>query len=464
MEKVKISSRVLKTENINWRELAFIQQDNFKELSPEDMNKLKSSLVNNNFVQPFYVWEDADGVRYCLDGKHRTKAQEELISEGYDVPYSLPATFIDCKDKQEAARLVLVFSSFYAKITQQGLFDFKELYDLDMIELKQMINLPEFSMPRFEQKFDVFGVNEPNEYDDMLVELSDDEPIIVIKGDVFRLGRHRLICGSFRDKELIETLMDGNLARTVNTDPPYNLPADYIGNVEKKLHDDFEEGHGEMTDDEFVDFIAEIMQVSCDNSISGAIHYIFMDFRHTWHMGEAAKRIYGDCEPKQMCVWVKDLPGMGSFYKSQHELCFLYKHGNNRHLSNLDLKDRIRSNIWKYPSAVSVANPDRDQIQNHPTPKPVAMVADAILDVTGDGDIVVDWFLGSGTALIACEKTNRICYATELNPKFVQQIITRYIRYCRNNGYTPEIEHLNGNLTLNDFEDGKRHDRPESCD
>ena len=456
MDKVKITSRVLKTENINWRELAFIQQDNFKELSSEDMNKLKASLVTNNFIQPFYVWEDADGIRYCLDGKHRTKAQEELISEGVDVPYTLPATFIDCKDKKEAARLVLIFSSFYAKITQKGLFDFKELYDLDMIELKGMMNLPEFSMPRFEQKFDLFGINETNENDDLIEELPDDELIIVNKGDIFRLGRHRLACGSFKDLDIVSELMGGLKARIINTDPPYNLPADYIGNVEEKVHEDFIEGHGEMTDDEFVDFLAKVMRTSCDNSNDGSIHYIFMDFRHTWHMGEASKRIYGTPEPKQMCVWAKDMIAMGSFYRAQHELCFVYKSGNEKHVSHLDLSDRIRSNVWKYPSAISVANPDRHQIKNHPTPKPVQMIADAILDTTNDGDIVIDWFLGSGTALIACEKTKRRCFATELNIRYVQQIIKRYIKYCRNNDYEPEVEHLNGNLTLKDFENGSK--------
>lgn len=457
MDNRKITSRVLKTENIDWRELAFIQQDNFKELSVEDMHKLKSSLVNNNFIQPFYVWEDTDGVRYCLDGKHRTLAQEELISEGVDVPYSLPATFIDCGDKKEAARLVLIFSSFYAKITQKGLFDFKELYNLDLIELKGMMNLPEFSMPRFEQKFDVFGVSEPNESDDLINELSDNDLIVVNEGDIFRLGQHRLACGSFKDKELVSELMDGVKARVVNTDPPYNLPADFIGNVDKKVHDNFLEGHGEMSDGEFVDFLAEIMQTSCDNSVDGAIHYIFMDFRHSWHMGEASGRVYGDCEPKQMCVWAKDMPGMGSFYKSQHELCFIYKHGTERHLSHLEMADRMRSNVWRYPSAVSVANPDRHQIRNHPTPKPVQMIADAVLDTTNEGDIVVDWFLGSGTALIACEKTKRRCFATELSTRFVQQIINRYIDYCKSNGYAADVEHVNGSLTIEDFRNGKNN-------
>ena len=206
-----------------------------------------------------------------------------------------------------------------------------------------------------------------------------------------------------------------------------------------------------MSDDEFVEFIAKIMRQSAKYSEDGAIHYIFMDFRHSWHMGEASRKVYGSPEPKQMAVWAKDMMALGSFYRAQHELCFIYKSGTDRHISNLELMDRVRSNVWKYPSAVSVANPDRKEIQNHPTPKPVAMIADCILDTTKEGDIVIDWFLGSGTALIACEKTKRRCRATEIEPKYVQFEIVRYINYMRKHGKEPVFEHLNGSLTINDF-------------
>lgn len=453
MENTGLSSRVLKTEDINWRELKFIQQQNFKDISADDMSAIKASLLANSFAQPFYVWNDeSNNSLYCLDGKHRTLALEELIKDGVNVPNSLPATFIHCENKKQAAKLVIIYSSIYAKISQQGLFDFLKEYELQMSEFNGEISLPDFSMPRFEQKFDLMGVKD-DESDNEQIDI--DDVIIVSPGDLFELGNHRIICGSFEDNETVALLMNGEKARIVNTDPPYNLSADYIGNVEKKVHTNFAMGHGEMTNVEFCEFLAKIMQASCDNSINGSIHYIFMDFRHSWHMGEASNKIYGSPEPKQMCVWAKDMMALGSFYRAQHELCFIYKHGTDKHLSKLELADRMRSNVWKYPSAVSVANPDRHEIQNHPTPKPVAMIADCILDTTNENDIVIDWFMGSGTTLIACEKTKRKSRGTEIEPKYVQLIIKRYISYCAKNDKEVQFKHLNGTLTINDFDNGK---------
>lgn len=138
-----LSSRVLKTELIDWKNLQFIQQESFKELPPDAKQQLKNSILKNDFTQPFYVWQDpADSVIYCLDGKHRTIALEELIKENLHVPDLLPATFIDCKDKQHAAKLVLLYSSAYAQITESGFLDFIKLYDLDAEEIKMEALIP----------------------------------------------------------------------------------------------------------------------------------------------------------------------------------------------------------------------------------------------------------------------------------------------------------------------------------
>lgn len=478
MSKKAIGVRILKTEYINWRELQFIQQDDFKEIPEEARHKLKASLVGNSFIQPFYVWQSEDGVIYCLDGKHRTMFLEELIVEGYDVPYELPATFVSCENKKEAARLVLVFSSAYAKITQVGLNNFITLNELDWSELKGVVDLPEFSVDRFEQKFDHFGVQDTSNDEDAEFGIQDLE-LVVKPGDLFQLGNHRILCGSFKDEAAVKELMEDELARIVFCDPPYNLPANFFTNKEEKRHKDFAEGAGEMSDDEFATFLALIMQTSVNNTLPGAIHYICMDFRHCWHMTEASKRVYGSPEPKQVCVWNKDMMANGSFYrakqelvfafqntnaqhlwnndlldeggfyKNENEMVFIFKNGDGaKHISHLDLADRIRTNVWNYPSATSTANPDRYELKNHPTPKPVAMVADAILDTTNDGEIVIDWFLGSGTTLIASEKTGRLCRATEIEPMYVQHIICRYYRYCLKTGREFSFKHINGSLSI----------------
>lgn len=446
--KQTLESRVLKTELVNWREFKFIQQDNFKELSQEDRSKLKASILANNFTQPFYVWQEIDsGTYFCLDGRHRVLMLLELLSEGYDIPYLLPATFIFCKDKTEAARLVLIYSSMYAKVSQQGLFDFVQSYDLDYLNLKDQIDLPDFSTARFEQKFDVFQIS--NDVEDYEVTECAESDIVQI-GDLFELDNHRLVCGSFADDKIQSMLLNKSKARILLTDPPYNLPANTITTV-KNRHEDFVMAAGEMTDDEFVCFLESIMKVSCDHTLPGAIHYIFMDWRHAWHITEAGRSIYGSVIPKQLCVWAKDLMALGSFYRSQHELIFIYKNGEDKHLSHLELIDRIRSNVWSYPSANSQSSPDRGELLNHCTPKNSQMIAEAILDTTDLDEIVLDWFLGSGTTLIAAAKTGRRCYGSEIEPRFVQSIIKRYILFCKKNGRDINFKHVNGSLTLNDF-------------
>ena len=374
---------------------------------------------------------------------------------------------------------MLVYSSVYAKITQQGLYDFLEKYEIDLSDIKDAIEIPEFSMDRYEQKFDVFQTGDAEEPPINV----DEADTFVKEGDLFEINGHRIICGSFRDEETVSKLMDGKKARIINCDPPYNLPANFFTNKEEKRHKDFAMGAGEMTDDEFVEFLALIMQRSVENSLPGSIHYIFMDWRHTWHMTEAGRRVYGSPIPKQMCVWNKDIMANGSFYRAKEELCFvfqdqrakalwnrdiadmggfykdndelvfIFKNGgdNVKHLSKLELKDRIRSNVWNYPSAISRSNPDRYELKNHPTPKPVVMIADAILDTTNDGDIVIDWFLGSGTCLIASEQTGRFCHATEIEPRYVQGDIIRYLNFCDKKGTEVNFTHVNGSLTLQDF-------------
>lgn len=473
-----IGVKIIKTEPVNWRELQFIQQDNFKELSDSDKCALKASIVADDFIQPFYVWQDTDGMLYCLDGKHRRLLLEELANEGYNIPYLLPATFIECKDKQHAARIVLKFSSQYAKVSRAGLHEFITIYDLDWSEVKEQIDLPTISIERFEQQFDLHGITDQEADEDKNFGIADVE-LKVKHGDVFRLGNHILACGSFKDNDIVNQLMQGDKARIVFCDPPYNLPTNFFSG---QNHKDFAEAAGEMTHDEFVEFLKHIMVQSGANTVEGGIHYICMDHRHVWHMTEAARQVYGNPEPKQMITWVKDIMANGSFYRAQQELVFVFNDDNSKalwnndmldeggfyktddelvfifkngegakHLSHLELQHRIRTNVWRYPSATSTANPDRYELKNHPTPKPVAMVADAILDTTNGNDLVIDWFAGSGTTLIACEKTNRRARCTEVEPGYVQSIINRYYRYCIKMGRQFNFEHLNGNLVFEDI-------------
>lgn len=472
-------SRVIETKEINWQELQFVQQENFKEWIQDGDMKLMESLLKYQFIDPFKVWE-SEGIVYCLDGRHRYLDLIKVKESGLTVPDMLPATFIACRDIKEAAELVLVYSSAYAKITHQGLYDFVQNYNLDIPELKSVLNVPDFSFDRFEQKFDLF---DSQQADEGLPEV-DEGSVIVKTGDIFTLNDHRIACGSFNDDEVVGQLLNNEKARIVNCDPPYNLPTNFISSTHSK---NFAVAAGEMSDEEFVEFLASIMRRSVENTVPGAMHYIFMDFRHSWHMTEAARRVYGNPEPKQVCVWAKDVFANGSFYRAQHELCFIfsdekakslwnkdmldeggsfYKDNNEwcfifkngdkaKHLSHLELKDRIRSNVWRYPSGASRANPDMEQIKNHPTPKPVAMICDSILDTTNLGEVVIDWFCGSGTTIVACEKTQRKARVTEIDPLYVQVAIIRYVKYCQKIGKKVNFVHENGTITLADFEESK---------
>ena len=150
-DKSVLSSRVIKTEPIKWKDLAFIQHEEFKELPKQARERLKQSILENQFSDPFKVWEDKSSTKlYCLDGKHRTMILEELINDGHQVPDHLPATFMDCKNKREAAKLVLVYSSIYAKITEQGLFDFLKEYEFNFEDVKMSIDIPELDTLSFQ--------------------------------------------------------------------------------------------------------------------------------------------------------------------------------------------------------------------------------------------------------------------------------------------------------------------------
>ena len=435
LDKVKgINNRVLRLEEINWQELEFIQQEDFKELPKLERQRLKASFVENDFADPFKVWEDENGKRFCLDGKHRTLLLKELIEDGVDVPLLLPALFMDCKDKKDAARLVLVYSSSYASITMEGMNDFIKNYDLELNELKEFINLPKFSFDKLEQKFDFHnlkGINdEQTDKEDAditeKIEALSDLDIWVKPKDIYQIGKHRLYCGSFKDKKEVAILMDGKLARVVFTDPPYNLPSSFFSGKGKHTHTDFSEGAGEMSDEEFALFMQQIFEASTENCVDGAIVYLCMDFRHVWHVCEGAKKVFGTVEPKQICVWNKSQAGNGSFYRAKHEFVLVFKKGDAKHTSHLALADRYRPNVWEYATAGSFSNPDREILSHHPTPKPVLMVADVCLDVSDENEIIVDWFMGSGTTIMGAEATNRISFGTEIEPKYAQLILNRY--------------------------------------
>ena len=248
-------------------------------------------------------------------------------------------------------------------------------------------------------------------------------------GDMWLLHRHRLLCGSALDSAVFAALMGEERAATAFIDPPYNVRIDgHAGGLGAIHHRPFPMASGEMDRSRFTAFLGQAFRNLTVFSIDGSIHFVCMDWRHVEELLAAGREAYD--ELKNICVWVKDNAGMGSFYRSRHELVCVFKHGRNGHRNNIQLGQfgRNRSNVWHYPGANSFArySEEGNLLALHPTVKPVAMVADAILDCSARGDIVLDTFLGSGTTLIAAERTGRRCHGMELDPAYVDTSVRRW--------------------------------------
>jgi DNA modification methylase len=260
------------------------------------------------------------------------------------------------------------------------------------------------------------------------VEIIHEEPITK-PGDIWLLGEHRLLCGDALNQSLYSSLMNGQMADLAFTDPPYNVKID--GNVcgnGSVRHREFAMASGEMSEVEFVRFLGEALTCLSQNSKSGSVHFVCMDWRHAAELLAAGKRVYDTL--LNLCVWAKDNGGMGSFYRSQHELIFVFRKGAESHRNNVMLGKfgRNRTNVWRYPgvNTLSRSGNEANLLSLHPTVKPVAMIADAILDCSAPGDIVLDNFAGSGSTILAAERTSRYCYGMEIDPLYVDVAVKRW--------------------------------------
>ncbi len=270
-----------------------------------------------------------------------------------------------------------------------------------------------------------FMLAEPGEEDDGFEEaVSHDGPAIARPGDLFELGGHRIVCGDARDPTVFALLLGDERVRASISDVPYNVPVN--GHVSGTgRHAEFAMASGEMTPAEFTAFIAAVSRLLAEHGVDGSLHYLFMDFRHMREMLDGAGPVFG--EPINLCCWVKRNGGMGSFYRSRHELVFVYRAGSASHVNNVRLgrHGRDRSNVWEYAGANSFGRTRDAMLAAHPTSKPVPLVADAILDCTNRDDLVLDAFLGSGTTLVACERSGRRCRGIEIAPHYVDASLLR---------------------------------------
>lgn len=312
------------------------------------------------------------------------------------------------------------------KIAENGGWN-TDLLRLEISELEQICNDFDITITGFEDvEIDVLtNPNETKTADEQLNKIPyiPENEIVSKIGDIWTMGNHRIICGNSLEADTFKNLMGDKVADMILQDPPYDLKIG--GHVCRTEHKEFAMASGEMTSEEFTEFLKSSFALCEQYLKDGGLSYNFMDWRHIGEIMAAGRDIYKSFI--NMCVWVKSSGGMGSLYRSQHELCFIFKKGKESHTNNVELgkNGRYRTNVWHYAGVNSFGRHKAD-IKMHPTVKPFEMLRDAILDVTKRGDIVLDSFLGSGSTLIAAEKSKRICYGIEFEPLYIDTTIRRF--------------------------------------
>ena len=305
----------------------------------------------------------------------------------------------------------------------------EQLKDLSLIGLDFSLEVTGFEVGEIDLRIASLD-GEPGNDDpaDILLEPSPGAPISK-PGDLWLLGRHRVLCGNALDTAAFRALIGEEKAAMVFTDPPYNVPIDgHATGLGAIRHRSFAMAAGEMSRPAFTVFLATSLRHLAAFSGGGALLYVCIDWRHIGELLAAGRE--ADARLENLCVWVKDNAGMGSLYRSGHELISVFKTGRGRHRNNVQLGrfGRNRSNVWGYPGVNSFSRKTEEGnlLALHPTVKPVALVADAMLDCTARRDLVLDGFLGSGTTVVAAERTGRRCYGLELDPGYVDTAIRRW--------------------------------------
>jgi DNA modification methylase len=314
------------------------------------------------------------------------------------------------------------------RMPEQAVWDFDLLrsHFKNLIELDFDVELTGFSTGEVDLLID--GSTEPSTTDpaDDLADLPTGPPFSQL-GDVWDLGRHRVVCGDALNAQAYERLLQSEHAEMVVTDPPFNVPIDGNATGHGTVHHrEFAMASGEMSAAAFIAFLECFVRFVIRSSRDGAIHYIFIDWRHLFELLSAALPLY--TEWKNLLVWNKHNGGLGSFYRSKHELIAVFKSGTKPHINNFGLgaRGRYRTNVLDYPGVNSFHPARRGDLQLHPTVKPVALIADLIRDCSRRNGIILDPFGGSGTTILAAERTGRVARVIELDPLYVDLTIRRW--------------------------------------
>jgi DNA modification methylase len=404
------------TENIVWRAIGELKEfPGNPRRHPEGQIARLMKSIKRVWTNPIMV----DEAGTILAGHGRWEAAKRLgLTE-------IPTITISGLSASEKRAVVIADN----RLPEQAVWDFDLLrgHFQNLIDLDFDVELTGFSTGEVDLLID--GSTKPVTTDpaDDLAGLAPSGSAISRLGDVWDLGRHRLVCGDAQNAETYKRLLQGELAEMMVTDPPFNVRIHGHATGRGKVrHREFAMASGEMTAAEFIAFLKCFIRCAVSSSRGGAIHYIFIDWRHLHQLLGAALPLYS--EWKNLLVWNKHNAGQGSFYRSKHELIAVFKSGTEPHINNFGLgaKGRYRTNVLDYPG-VNCLHPARQgDLELHPTVKPVALIADLIRDCSRRNGIILDPFGGSGTAILAAERTGRVARVIELDPLYVDVAIRRW--------------------------------------
>jgi DNA modification methylase len=390
--------------------------------SDRQIKQISRSIKSFGFNVPILVDKD----NRILAGHGRLLAAQLL---GWN---EVPVICLDHLTEPQARAFAIADN----RLTENSSWDEKLLgeilLELSCQDLDFSIEDSGFTMGEIDLKIEGIATaeNQPDPMDELPP--PSNQPPICQPGDLWLLGKHRIYCGNALDFSSYQKLMQGDKANLIFTDPPYNVPiAGHVSGNGAIRHREFPMASGEMSEEQFTQFLSQAFSQLATHSHDGSIHFICMDWRHVGEISAAGSANYA--ELKNICVWAKGNGGMGSLYRSQHEFVFVFKHGKAAHRNNVELGKfgRYRTNVWNYPGANTLSRQatEGNLLAMHPTVKPVALIADAILDCSARGDIVLDSFLGSGSTILAAERVGRIGYGIELDPIYVETAIRRWQSY-----------------------------------
>jgi DNA modification methylase len=402
--------------------------------SKAQIRKIEKSLKRFGFVNPILI--DADLT--IIAGHGRLEAAKLLGLE------EVPTIRLDALTEAEVRAYVIADN----RLALDAGWD----EDILRIELQNLaletdidILLTGFEIAEIDQII-IGDVPVSDKADELPPELPD---TVTQLGDLWLLGDHRVFNGDAREERSFATLMGDLTASAVFTDPPYNVVIDGHASGNGQIHHrEFAMASGEMDEAEFTAFLSIVINNLAGRSANGSLHYICMDFRHMRELLAAGQEAYDTL--LNLCVWAKNTGGMGSFYRSQHELVFVFRKGKGPSLNNVQLGKfgRNRTNVWNYPgvNTLSRTGEEGNLLTMHPTVKPVALIADALLDCSARGEIVLDAFLGSGSTLLAATRIGRVCFGMELDSRYVDLAIRRWQKFTGE-----DAVHSTTKLTFNEM-------------